>query len=336
MNNLKNTQYGRFSRKGLQGMELAKRRFALAVMLPIVVYMIFWTALPYIWVVVLSLFDYSPRRAGAGFLGLGGENPFVGFGNFVALMDFSEDAPRFIKQIQTSFKNTFIFAGVIVPLNLMITIPLAVLVNEIKLKSMSTVFRTVFFTPVITSSVGVGLMWSYIFDPQRGILNHLVSIVGGTRVATNWLQDANLTFLAIPVGLIAVMIAYLWMDLGYNFVIFLAGLQNIPDSVNEAALVDGASSSQRFFKITLPLLKPQILLTSILTMISGFQIFDLVRVMTNGGPNNMTRVVVLEIFDGAFTYQRMGLSSAVSLVFFLVVLVISLVQGKLINQDWEY
>ena len=324
------------NRSGLQGLALAKRRFALSVMIPIVIYMAFWTIIPYLWVILLSFFEYSPRRVGGAFLGLGGDNPFVGLTHFKAMLDFSEGAPRYVTQFRQAFKNTFIFAAIVVPLNLMITIPLAVLVNEIRKRSLSTLFRTVFFTPVITSSVGVGLMWTYIFNPQRGILNHVLSSISGSRVSISWLHDANLTFLGIPSSLFAVLIAYLWMDVGYNFVIFLAGLQNIPDSVKEAAIVDGASPLQRFFKVTLPLLQPQVLLTSILTMISGFQIFDLVKVMTDGGPNNMSRVIVLEIFDGAFRYQRMGWSSAVSLVFFLVVLIISLIQKKVIRQDWEY
>lgn len=336
LNKINNVKSMQLNRQGLQGMELAKRRFALSVMIPILAYMLFWTVLPYLWVIVLSLFEYSPRRIGGAFLGLGGDNPFVGLDHFKAMLDFSDEAPRHVKQFRLAMKNTFLFSGIVVPLNLMITIPLAVLVNEIKNKSASTLFRTVFFTPVITSSVGVGLMWGYIFNPQRGILNHFLSNILGSRVSISWLQDASLTFGGIPVSMFAVMVAYLWMDLGYNFIIFLAGLQSIPDSINEAAVVDGAGPIQRFFRITLPLLAPQILLTSILTMISAFQIYDLIKVMTNGGPDNMTRVVVLEIFDGAFRYQRMGWSSAVSLVFFIVVLIISLIQRKVIRQDWEY
>ncbi len=319
-----------------QGQEAAKRKFAMAVMIPIFIYMIFWTVLPYLWVVGMAFFEYSPRRVGGPFLGLGGDNPFIGLQHFIEMLDFSDSAPRHVKLFHTAFKNTMLFSLVIVPVNLAITIPLAVMVNGIKRKAISNVFRTVFFTPVIASAVGVGVIWGYVFNPQRGIINHVLSSFAGERIAISWLRDANIEFLGIPIGLVAVMVAYLWFDLGYNFVIYIAGLQNIPDSVIDASRVDGASPVQRFFRITLPLLKPQILLTSILTMISAFQVFEIVQVMTTGGPNNLTRVLILDIFDSAFRQQKMGWASAASIVLFLVVLFISVIQKKLIRQDWEY
>lgn len=305
-------------------------------MIPIFLYMVFWTVLPYLWVLGMAFFEYSPRRVGGGFLGLGGDNPFIGFQHFLNMLDFSESAPRYVKIFHTAFKNTMLFSIVIVPVNLAITIPLAVMVNAIKRKTISNIFRTVFFTPVIASAVGVGVIWGYVFNPQRGILNHAISTLAGEPVAISWLRDANLQFLGIPIGLIAVMVAYLWFDLGYNFVIYIAGLQNIPGSVIDASRVDGASPLQRFFRIILPLLKPQILLTSILTMISAFQVFEIVQVMTRGGPNNRTRVLILDIFDNAFRQQKMGWASAASLVLFLVVLIISIIQKRLIRQDWDY
>lgn len=319
-----------------QGQEAAKRKFALTVMIPIFIYMLLWNVLPYLWVVGMSFFEYSPRRVGGPFLGLGGDNPFVGLQHLKDMFNFTESAPRHVKLFHIALKNTLLFSAIIVPVNLAITIPLAVMVNGLKRKSVGNVFRTVFFTPVVTSAVGVGVIWGYIFNPQRGILNHVISTFAGERIAISWLRDANLEFLGMPIGLIAVMVAYLWFDLGYNFVIYIAGLQNIPGTVVDASRVDGATPIQRFFRITLPLLKPQILLTSILTMISAFQVFEIVQVMTTGGPNNLTRVLVLDIFDSAFRQQKMGWASAVSIALFLVVLIISLIQKKLIRQDWEY
>jgi multiple sugar transport system permease protein len=319
-----------------QGQESAKRKFALAVMIPIFIYMVFWTILPYLWVLGMAFFEYSPRRVGGSFLGLGVDNPFIGIQHFRNMLNFSDSAPRHVKLFHTAFKNTLLFSAVIVPVNLAITIPLAVMVNGLKRRRISNVFRTIFFTPVIASAVGVGVIWGYVFNPQRGILNHVISTFAGERIAISWLRDANLQFLGIPIGLIAVMVAYLWFDLGYNFVIYIAGLQNIPGSVVDASRVDGASPLQRFFRITLPLLRPQILLTSILTMISAFQVFEIVQVMTTGGPNNRTRVLILDIFDNAFRQQRMGWASAASIVLFLVVLLISILQKRLIRQDWDY
>jgi ABC-type sugar transport system permease subunit len=168
------------------------------------------------------------------------------------------------------------------------------------------------------------------------VFNLLLSELLGKRIAVSWLRDATLVVAGVPVPLIAILIAYLWMDLGYNFVIFLAGLQNIPESVMEAAEIDGTGPLQKLRRITIPLLTPQILLTSVLTMISAFQIYDLVQVMTEGGPNHTTRVIILDIFLNAFRHQQMGWAAAVSIVFFAVVLVISIVQTRLLRQDWEY
>ena len=119
-------------------------------------------------------------------------------------------------------------------------------------------------------------------------------------------------------------------------VIFIAALQGIPDGIKDAAKIDGANWWQMFTKITLPLLSPTIMLTSVLTMISAFQVFDVIQIMTNGGPKNQTQVLLLNIYSYAFRYQRMGWAAAVSVFLFLMVLSISLVQSRLLKSDWEY
>jgi multiple sugar transport system permease protein len=318
------------------GMEREKRRFAYLVIAPVLLYLLFWTLIPYIWVVVLSLFDYSPRRAGASFLGFGGSNPFVGLGNFREMLGLGQDVSKRVSEFRIALKNTVVFSLLVVPLNLALTLPLAVLVDRVRQKQVGSLLRTVFFIPVITSSVGVGIMWNYIFNPQRGILNNVLSLALGRRIFISWLGDSGLFFLGVPVPLLAVLIAYLWMDAGYNFIIFLTALQGIPQSLREAADLDGASPLQRFFRITVPLLMPQIQLTAILTMISAFQVFDIIQVMTLGGPNKLTRVLVLDIYENAFRFESMGWASAVSIVFFAIVLVVSLAQRRLLRTSWEY
>jgi ABC-type sugar transport system permease subunit len=158
----------------------------------------------------------------------------------------------------------------------------------------------------------------------------------GKLIGTNWLGDQHLIVWGIPVALIAIIIAYLWQDMGYNLVIFIAALQSIPESIKDAARIDGANWWNMFWRITIPLLTPTILLTSVLTMISSFQVFDIIQVMTNGGPNDQTRVMVLDIYNNAFRFQRMGWASAVSLVLFFLVLSISLVQTRMLRAEWEY
>ena len=313
----------------------AQRRFLMWTVIPMVLYMAFWTLFPLLWGFALAFFDYSARRSGGAFLGLGGDNPFIGLQNFTAMLNFSDDAPLIVRQFHGSVKTTLIFAFLVLPLNLAITLPLAVLIESVyrRLKAM---FRTIFFLPVLAPAVGVAIMWGYVFHPQRGLLNGILSALMGRLIAISWTGDQSLVVLGVPVALLAVIVAYLWQDLGYNLVIFIAALQGIPESIKEAARIDGVNSWQMFRYITLPLLQPTIFLAAVLTMISAFQVFDIIQVMTNGGPNDQTRVLVLDIYDNAFRFQRMGWASAVAIFLFVMVLIISLVQSRLLKSEWEY
>lgn len=291
--------------------------------------------LPIVWALLLTLFEFSPRRTGSPFLGLGRDNPFVGIEHFRRMFDFSEDAPLEVQQFHIAVKTTLLFAFIVVPLNLAITLPLATMIESVS-RRWKVVYRTVFFLPVLASSVGVAIIWGFALHPQRGLLNGLITRITGEATVIAWITDPNLVFAGIPVALLAVVVAYLWQDIGYNLVIFIAALQAVPDSVKDAALVDGASAWQRFRYITLPLLKPTIMLTSVLTMISAFQVFDLFFVMTDGGPQDQTRALSLDIYQNAFRYQRMGWAAAVSLVLFLLVFTISRLQARFLRTEWEY
>lgn len=331
------SQKGLLNRVSLMfGRDVNKRRFIVAAILPIVLYMGFFTLLPLLWGLALAFFEYSPRRAGGPFFGLGGENPFVGLQHFKNMLDFSPDASLPVRQFHLGLKTTILFAFLILPLNLAITIPLAIMIESVH-KKLRGIFRTIFFLPVLAPSVGVAIMWGYVYHPQRGLLNAFISTLRGQLTAINWIGDDSLFFLGVPVALIAIIIAYLWQDIGYNMVIFIAALQGIPQSIQDAARIDGVNSWQMFWYITVPLLKPTILLTAVLTMISSFQVFDIIYVITDGGRvNEHTQVLVLNIYDYAFRYQQMGWAAAVSLVLFLFVLVISLVQTRLLQAEWEY
>jgi len=318
-----------------RGRNSAEQRFVLIAVAPLVLYLAFWTLLPVVWGFLLAFFDYSARRAGGGFLGLGGMNPFVGLEHFRAMLDFSPDAPLPVRQFQYGVKITLIFAFLVVPLNLALTLPLAVMIESVH-KRLRGLFRTIFFLPVLAPSVGVAIMWGYVFHPQRGLLNGILRLITGEMHGTNWIGDPNLAFGGVPVALLAVVVAYLWQDLGYNMVIFIAALQGIPQSIKDAARIDGANWWQMFSRIILPLLSPTILLAAILTMISAFQVFDIIQVMTEGGPNGQTEVLLLTIYNYAFRYQQMGWAASVSLVLFLIVFSISLVQTRLLRTEWEY
>lgn len=323
--------FSRFSR----GRDSAQRKFVFATVTPLVLYMAFWTLFPIIWGLALAFFEYSARRAGGPVLGLGGDNPFIGLRHFQDMLNFDPEAPLNVRQFHISVKTTLMFAFIILPLNLAITLPLAVLIESVH-ERVKGLFRTIFFLAVLAPSVGVAIMWGYVYHPQRGLINGIRTLIGGKLVATNWVGDQSLVIWGIPVALLAVIIAYIWMDLGYNMVIFIAALQGIPENIKDAAKIDGANWWNMFWRITVPLLLPTILLASVLTMISSFQVFDIIQVMTEGGPNDQTRVLVLDIYNNAFRFQRMGWASAVSVVLFLMVFSISLIQTRLLRTEWEY
>jgi ABC-type sugar transport system permease subunit len=134
----------------------------------------------------------------------------------------------------------------------------------------------------------------------------------------------------------SVILAYLWQDMGYNLVIFIAALQAIPREFKEAALVDGANVLQRLWHVTLPLLRPTLLFVCVLTMISSFQVFDIINIMTRGGPQEQTRVLVLDIYMNAFRFQRMGWAGSISIVLFFIVFIVTMVQMRLLKTNWEY
>jgi len=321
---------GRFFR----GRNAAEKRFLAGTISPLVLYLAFWTIFPLLWGITLAFFDYSPRQTG-GFLGFGEGNPFVGLQHFENMLNFSADAPLEVQQFHIGIRVTLLFAALVVPLNLLITVPLAFLIESVNGKAKG-IFRTIFFLPVLAPSVGVAIMWGFIFHPQRGLLNAIIGQFTGRLVGTAWLRDSSLTVWGIPVALFAIIIAYLWQDMGYNLVIFIAALQGIPQSIKDAARIDGANWLQMFVRIIIPLLMPTILLAAILTMISAFQVFDIVQVMTEGGPDDQTQVLLLNIYSYAFRYQKMGWAAAVSIVMFLVVLSISFVQTRLLRSEWEY
>jgi multiple sugar transport system permease protein len=306
--------------------------FVAGTITPLTFYLLLLSVLPLAWAILLAFFDYSPRRVGGPVLGLGGENPFVGLQYFQTMIT-GEGRDGLI--FRNSLQNTFTFTLLVVPLNLLITIPLAAMIEAVR-PIFRTVFRAIYFLPVVTSSVGVAVMWGYIYNTQYGLLNNVLSNFGVTPIG--WLQDPRATALGLPAAMFAVVIAHLWQDFGYNLVIFIAALQNIPDTLKEAARVDGATSFQVFRYITLPLLRPTILVASVLTVISSFQVFDLIQVMTQGGPGRIgqTRVLVLDIYENAFRFEKMGWAASISVAMFIIVALLTLFQTRVLRTDWEY
>ena len=311
--------------------ELEHRGFVAGTVTPLLFYLLVLSVFPLLWAFLLAFFEYSPRRIGGPILGLGGDNPFVGLQHFQTMLGSGRDARIF----QNSLGNTLRFTALVLPLNMLITIPLAVMIESTH-KFVKSIFRAIYFLPVVTASVGVAVMWGYIFHAQYGLLNDFLGTIGIAPVA--WLQDPTAGIAGMPAAMIAVVIAYLWQDFGYNLVIFIAALQGIPETLKDAARVDGANSFQQFFYITLPLLRPTILVTSVLTVISSFQVFDIIQVMTKGGPGRvgLTRVLVLDIYEFAFRLEKMGWAAAISVVMFMFIAVLTIIQSRVLSSDWEW
>jgi len=318
------------TRKERSGLRPGQRTFVWGALIPIFLYLGIFALFPMIWVVVLSFFSYSPVRVGDGLLGLGGRNPFVGLENFTSMLADTQAAQLF----RTSVRNTLTFAFLVLVVNLSITLPLAVLVESVH-NRIKGIVRAIYFMPTISSAVAVAIMWGYVFHPQQGLLNNFIKLVGLTP-PKSWLTDPGAAVLGVPLAMIAVIIAYVWMDFGYNLVIFIAALQGIPHDIRDAAQIDGASGWQQFWRITVPLLRPTLLLVCTLTMISSFQVFVIFQVMTGGGPQNQTRSLTMEIYENAFRFQAMGWASAMSLILFAMVLIVTLVQFRVLRTDWEY
>lgn len=189
-------------------------------------------------------------------------------------------------------------------------------------------FRGWMFLPAVVPIVAVCYVWLIMFDPANGVLNQALMALGMDH-PINWLNDPR-------TALFSIVLVTLWCDLGYNLVILMSGLDNIPNMFLEAAEIDGANSIQKFFKITLPLMSRNMLFVVIMTCISYFQVFAQVQIMTQGGPENHTNVIGLNIYNYAFRYSQMGYASAMAVVLLGIILIVSLVQLKVGKQDWEY
>lgn len=242
---------------------------------------------------------------------------FLGLGNYVRM--FTKD-----RQYWGTLVNTVEFTVGVIPLTIIGALILAVLCNG-RGKISNAVFRTAYFTPYVTSIVAIGLVWTQLFTPS-GVLNQLLAIVG--IHGPSWLTDAHW---AMP----AVILVSAWQAIGYPMVIFLAGLQAIPESLHEAAKVDGASSSSRFFRITLPLLTPQIFFVLITQIISSFQVFALIFVMTKGGPGTATTVYIYYLYQNGFTFGDLGFASAMAWILFLIIGLVTFVQLRL-QRRWVF
>lgn len=231
---------------------------------------------------------------------------FAGLANYKEI--FSE------KLFYKILMNTVVFAISTSILGVIIPLMLASILNT-KIRG-SEFFKTAYFLPFITPMIVIGIVWQWIFDPNIGILNHIL------RLHINWLYDTHFAMLAL-------IIVSVWKLIGYNMIIFLSSMSGISQSLFEAAKIDGANSIQIFKNITVPILSPSIFFVVIITAISSFQVFDLIYLMTEGGPLDSTNVLVYAIYRNAFEYFNVGKASAIAYVLFTLILVLTLLQWNL-------
>jgi multiple sugar transport system permease protein len=215
-----------------------------------------------------------------------------------------------------ALRNTLIFIAGYLPPVVAIGLGLALLLNR-RLKG-RVVFRAIYFVPVVTSWVAVSLIWKWLLNPQYGLINFGLGLAG--IEGPGWLFDPNW-------AMAGVILTSVWKDIGFVTVIYLAGLQDIPENLYEAASIDGATPWQRFWSITFPMLAPTTFFVTTISLISSFQVFDQVWIMTEGGPAGATSVMVEQIYKNAFSYYKMGYASAISWVLFAIIFVVTLAQN---------
>ncbi|XSG73264.1 carbohydrate ABC transporter permease [Herpetosiphon llansteffanensis] len=232
---------------------------------------------------------------------------FVGFKHYLAMW---QDA-TFVRALL----NNFLFVLIVVPVQTSFALFLAILVNQ-KIKAINF-FRTIYFMPVVTMMAIVAVVWTFLYNPDQGIINSFIQTISfGQFGPYRWLEDPKLAFPAI-------MLMSIWQGVGFQMVIYLAGLQEIPGELYEAAQLDGANAWQQFRFVTLPQLRNTSIFVVISTTIMAFKLFDQVEIMTKGGPNDATVTAMLHIVNSGFRNQKVGYASALSVVFFVIVLLIS-------------
>lgn len=229
--------------------------------------------------------------------------------------------PTFWKGLANNFK----FVLIVVPLQTAFALLLALLVNQKMFGA--NIYRALYFTPVVTSMVVVSVIWFFLFNPGQGTINAFIETVTfGLVGPQDWLADPKLAFPSI-------MLMSIWQGVGFQMVIFLAGLQEIPPEIYEAAAIDGCNKIQEFFYVTLPQLRNTTIFVVIATTILAFQLFTQVDIMTGGGPSEATMTTVLHVVNEGRRQLRAGYASAITVVFFIIVLVISIVQRVVVREE---
>ncbi|GAB2678007.1 carbohydrate ABC transporter permease [Kribbella swartbergensis] len=222
--------------------------------------------------------------------------------------------------VWSSLKNTFVFTAMTTPPLVVIALVMALLANRQGL--LGWLLRFSYFAPFVLPATVVSLIWVWIYQPGFGLVNGLLTAGGFAEI--DWLNTENRAMLAV-------VITTIWWTVGFNFLLYLAALQGIPAQIYEAAAIDGANGRQKLFRITLPLLSRTTGLIVVLQLVASLMIFDQIYLMTDGGPNYATRPIVQYIYQNGFTNYRIGYASAISYLFFVIIVIVSVLQFKLFS-----
>jgi len=238
-----------------------------------------------------------------------GQTTFVGLDNYIRMFQSAE--------FWSVLKNTAYYTFGTIPLNMGFSLLVAYILHK-KIFG-KKLLRTLFFAPVIISPVAAAVIWRWLYDPNFGLVNYFIGLFGFDPV--NWLNDPT-------AAMFALIVMGVWKTFGINMVLFAAGLQAIPENYYEAAEIDGAGQWAKFKNITIPLLAPTTFFIMVMSMISSFQVFDIVYVLTSGGPLGATKVMVFYVYEHAFKYFEMGYASAAAYVLFAILFALTLLQVK--------
>lgn len=279
-----------------------RRLLASVFLAPTVIGIGLFTLLPIVGSIVLAFFEWDIITAPR----------FVGLQNFA---DILTDPT-----VRVSFLNTLGFVLATVTLQLAVALGLAVLVQAKMPNWLRSIFRSVFFFPLILSASSVSIMMSYLFNQNFGLVNYLLGKIGVPAVP--WLNSET-------GAVIMIILVYVWQNFGFSFLLFLGGLAAIPKEVYEASSIDGATGWRQFWRITLPLVSPTFLVASVMAIISALQIFDQPYVITRGGPGDATRTAVMVIYESAFQQLRFGRASAIGVVLTILIMLVTAAQFRL-------
>ena len=273
---------------------------------PALIFFVVFTIYPLLYGFVISLYQWNGV----------GKKTFIGLGNYVGLIQDSA--------FWAALQHNIIYAVGVVTGRVVIGLLLAILLTR-KMKGI-TFYRICFFMPMMMSAVAVGYLWAYVYNYNFGLINSFLKAIGvPMNHLPKWLGSTD-------TSLISVIIVELWRWVGYHTVIFIAAIQGIPKELYEAATVDGANALQTHWYITFPQLKSTIILNVMLSLIGAIGTFDLIHVMTDGGPNKSTEMIMTYMYNQAFIGDRFGYASAIAYVAFLIILIFTILQTKVITE----